>query len=52
MNRPIDSLGAEPLPPMGKGRVGVASPEERHTSLTFTPTQPSPIEGEGFGPLQ
>jgi hypothetical protein len=38
----------KPLPLMGRGWGGVVSPVTHRTSLTFTPTQPSPIEGEGF----
>ena len=35
-----------PLPLMERGRGGVTSDVERGASAT--PTQPSPIEGEGF----
>jgi hypothetical protein len=37
----------EPLPSMGRGRGGV-SYETRFAAGDLTPTQPSPIEGEGF----
>ncbi|MEA3031552.1 MAG: hypothetical protein QOG13_2877 [Sphingomonadales bacterium] len=42
-----DSL--KPLPLMGRVGVGGAF-GKAHPSLTFTPTQPSPIEGEGIQP--
>jgi hypothetical protein len=41
-------MAQKPLPMMGRGWGGVESPETHHASLTFTPTQPSPIAGEGF----
>ena len=37
-----------PLPLMGRGRGGVMSPEESPHFIDITPTQPSPIQGEGF----
>ena len=37
----------KPLPLMGRGWGGVEFPERLKPALTFTPTQPSPIEGEG-----
>ncbi|MEA3029919.1 MAG: hypothetical protein QOG13_1244 [Sphingomonadales bacterium] len=33
---------------MGRGWGGVEFPVRLRPSLTFTPTQPSPIMGEGF----
>jgi hypothetical protein len=32
---------------MGRGWGGVESPEKLRPASAFTPTQPSPIEGEG-----
>ena len=40
-------VAQKPLPLMGRGWGGVESPRTRRCS-TATPTQPSPIEGEGF----
>jgi hypothetical protein len=37
----------KPLPLMGRGWGGVMSPEEAPHFIDVTPTQPSPIEGEG-----
>ena len=39
-----------PLPLMGRGRGGVIADVE--SGATVTPTQPSPIEGEGFRGLR
>jgi hypothetical protein len=36
----------EPLPLMGRGRGGVSSGVGLHSNIT--PSQPSPIEGEGI----
>ncbi len=37
-----------PLLLMGRGRGGVISPQEPPHFIDLTPSQPSPIEGEGF----
>src|SRR5690348_6942587 len=42
----LESLPKSPLPLMGRGRGGVSDDVERGSGVT--PTQPSPIEGEGF----
>jgi len=45
----METMGASasfPLPLMGRGRGGVIAVLER--GIDVTPSQPSPIEGEGF----
>ena len=40
--------GSLPLPLMGRGWGGAISPPTQRCSPNRTPTQPSPIEGEGY----
>jgi len=46
------TVSHSPLPLRGRGKGGVESPKEAPRFIDSTPTEPSPVKGEGITAVQ